>query len=80
MIEDIEDSVDVNGILIAQKPAYDNILNFKIALQWDEKVVADQAKQRELGPEGKIFGRYDANPMLKYMIYEVDFPDGQMQY
>ena len=68
MILDIEDSIDVNGKFIDQQPAYDKITNFKVALQLDEEIFAGRVKQKSLGPESKIVGRYDANPMLNYMI------------
>ena len=55
------------------------MLNAKVALQPYYKFVAGRAKQRELGPEGNIVGRYDASHMMKSMIYEVDFPDGQVK-
>ena len=40
MIADIKDSVDVNEILIDQKPAYKKILNANVSLELDEKFIA----------------------------------------
>ena len=40
MIADIKNFVDANGRLIDQQPSYDNVLNFKVALILDERVVA----------------------------------------
>ena len=37
-------------------------------------------KQQALEPEGKIFVRYDANPIKNSMIYEVELPGDQMKY
>ena len=71
MIEDIEKSVESNGRFIDQQPAYDKMLNTKVVLWLGETVVAGQVKQKVSGPEGKIVGRYNANPMLNDMIYEV---------
>ena len=31
-----------------------------------------------LGPEGKVVGKYDDNPFLNSMSYEVEFVDGQV--
>ena len=39
VIADIEDSVDKNGTLIYQKVAYNKMLNTKVVLWLDEKVV-----------------------------------------
>ena len=33
-----------------------------------------------LGPEGNIVVWYNANPMLKSIIYEVELPDGRVNY
>ena len=55
------------------------MMNSKVALYLDEKVVAVQVKQRQLGPECKIVGSYNVNTMLNSMIYEVEFPDVQVE-
>ena len=79
MISDIKYSVDADGILIDQKPTYNKMMNSDLALQLDEKFVADRVKKLALGPEGKIVERYNANPILKYIIYELEFPDVQVE-
>ena len=79
MIPDIKDSVEVNGRLIDQKPAYNRMMDDKVAIQIDEKVFVGQVKQRLLVPENKIVGRYNAKPMLKSMIYELELPDCQLK-
>ena len=65
--------------MIDQKLAYNNILNAGVALQLDENVVAGRVKQQALLPEVNIVGRYVENPMLNFIIYEVDFPDSQLK-
>ena len=40
VIANIEESINVNGVFIDQKPAYNKIINFKVPLQLDQKVVA----------------------------------------
>ena len=79
MIANIEESINVNGVFIDQKPAYNKMLNGEVALQLNKNVVAGQVKQRALIPEGKIVGKYDYNPMVNSMIYEVEFPDSQVK-
>jgi hypothetical protein len=70
-VPDIEDSVDANGKLLNQMPAYDRILHSEVSLQLGEN-------KRAIGPDGTVAGTYDENPCLNTMIYEVDFPDGQL--
>ena len=36
-------------------------------------------KYHALGPEGKVVGKYDDNPFLNSMMYDVEFVDGQVQ-
>ena len=35
--------------------------------------------RRTIGPDGTTSGRYDSNPILNSMRYEVEFPDGQVK-
>jgi hypothetical protein len=78
-VPDIEDAVDTNGRLLDQQPAYDAIINAEVQLQLGEEFVTGKVKQRALGPDGKVTGSYDDNPMLNSIIYEVEFPDGQVR-
>ena len=75
----IEDSVDVNGGFIDQKPAYDMIVNAWVALHLDVKVVVGWVKWRALEQDGKVVGSYNTNSMLRSMIYEVELPDVQVK-
>ena len=50
VIADIKDYVEIYGRLIYQQPAYANILNSKVSLQLDEKVVEGRLKQQLLVP------------------------------
>ena len=34
---------------------------------------------RTIGPDGKAAGRYDTNPVKNSVIYDVEFPDGQVK-
>ena len=35
--------------------------------------------KRALGPDGRVAGSYDDNPMLNSIVYEVEFPDGEVK-
>ena len=67
--------VDANGRQICQQPANDRLINAKVQLQLGEKVQSARVKQRSVGPQGTIEGRYDDKPMLNSMIYDLEFPD-----
>ena len=42
-------------------------------------MLVGKVKRRAMGPEGTIAGHYDENPRLNSIIYEVEFPDGQVK-
>jgi hypothetical protein len=60
-------------------PAYDRILNSEVSLQLGEDMAVGKVARRALGPDGRVTGIYDENPMLNSMIYEIEFPDGQVK-
>jgi hypothetical protein len=62
-----------------QLPAYDKIIHSEIALQLGENMSTGKVTQRALGPDGRTVGTYDDNPMLNSIVYEVEFPDGQVK-
>ena len=77
LVPDVEDMVDVTGKLLNQHPAYDRIINAEVALQLEEDVTTGKVTRRALHPDGQVAGRYDDNPFLNTIIYEVEFPDGK---
>ena len=79
IIPDIEDAVDANGRLLNQQPAYDKIINSEVQLQLGDDMVTGKVSRRALGPDGKVAGSYDDNPVLNSIVYEVEFPDGQVK-
>ena len=78
-IPDNEECVDSKGRLLNQQPAYDKLLNSEIQMQIDETVTHGTVKRRAIGADGRTIGTYDDNPLLNTMVYEVEFPDGQIK-
>ena len=76
---DIEDSVDSQGALINQLPAYDRLLNAEIMVQAEEGQVSGKVTKWVLGPDSKVAGKYDDNPYLNSIIYEVELADGRIK-
>jgi hypothetical protein len=76
-VPEIEDTVDSNGKLLNQHPAYDQIINAEVSLQLGDSMSTGTVTRRAVGPDGTMTGSYDSNPYLNSMIYEVEFPDGQ---
>ena len=76
---EIEDSVDTNGNLLDQQPAYDKLINAEVMLQLGEELQTAKVVQRSLGPDGRTAGEYDDNPILNSVVYDVEFPDGTIR-
>ena len=65
---DIEDSVDSQGTLMSQLPAYDRLLNAEIIVQAEEGQVSWKVIKRVFGPDGKVARNYDDNPYLNSIM------------
>jgi hypothetical protein len=65
--------------LLNQQPAYDRILHSEVSLQLGDEMSVGHVTKRAIGPDGTIAGTYDENPYLNSMIYELEFPDGQVK-
>ena len=76
---DIEDSVDSKGKLVNQLPAYDCLLNTEIMVQAEEGQVSGKVIKQAFGPDGKVIGKYDDNPYLNSIMYEVELADGRIK-
>jgi hypothetical protein len=79
VVPDIEDMVDSSGRLLNQQPAYDKLINAEVQLQLGEHMTSAKVKSRALDSNGSVVGNYDDNPMMNSIIYEVEFPDGQVK-
>ena len=76
---EIEDTVDTNGKIFNQLPAYDKLLNVKVQIQLDEDYTIRKVKSYALRSDGMVSGKYDDNPFLNSITYEVEFSDGQVK-
>eukprot|EP00957_Ditylum_brightwellii_P069840 5303891-Ditylum_brightwellii.AAC.1 len=76
---DIEEVVDLTRKPLDQQPAHGKIINAEVSLQQDKQLVLRKVKRRALGPDGHVVGKYDNDPRLNSIIYEVEFPDGQVK-
>ena len=68
IVPNIEDTVDANGKLLNQQPAYDKILHSEVSLQLGEDMSVGKVTKRAIGPDGTVAGTYDENPYLNSMI------------
>lgn len=71
--------MDASGRMINQQPVYDRLINSEVQLQFENSVQTGKVRRRSIGPDGKANGKYDHNPLLNSLVYEVEFPDGTMK-
>ena len=76
---EVEDIVDSTGKMLNQQPAYDKLINAEILLQLDDQPAMGKVIGRTIGDNGKMMGSYDPNPILNSIVYDVEFPDGQVK-
>ena len=50
-----------------------------MALQIDSEVKKGKVVRRATGPDGKVTGTHEDNPILNTVLYDVEFPDGQVR-
>ena len=55
------------------------MINSQVQLQHDNMMQTGKVKRRAIGPDGKVTGLYDDNPIMNSIINEVEFPDGQVK-
>ena len=76
---EIEDTVDTNGKILNQHPAYDKLLNAKVQMRLDEDYEIRKVMRHALRSDGMVSGKYNNNPFLNSITYEVEFSDGQVK-
>ena len=62
-----------------QLPAYDQLLNAEIMVQAEESQLSGKVIKRVFGLDGKVAGKYDDNPYLNSIMYEVELADGRIK-
>jgi hypothetical protein len=78
-IPDIEDILDSTGKVLNQHPMWEKLINAEIILQQGDKLQRGKVKRRSIDDNGKTIGTYSDNPITTPIIYEVEFPDGELK-
>ena len=77
MTPDIEDSVNSTGRLINQQKFCEKLVNTKVQLHAGFLTQTGKFIDRLTGPEWIKEGSFNENLMLKSLLCNVEFPDGQ---
>ena len=55
------------------------MINAEVLLQNGDEVQNAKVIQHSIGPDGTIVGTYNDNPQMNSIVYDVEFPDGQVK-
>jgi hypothetical protein len=78
-IPDTEHVVDSTGKRLLQQPLYDKMINAEILLPNGDQMQTGKVKGRSIGDHGSTMGSYSEHPLLNSIVYDVEFPDGQVK-
>ena len=81
-IPEVDDPIDSAGKAFDQQPLYDRLINAELMLpKAGDGFQSAKVVGRSVGADGKIHGKFDENPLLNTIGYDVEFHDGEiLQY
>ena len=79
VIPEVDDPIDASGHALDQQPAYDQLINAELMMSDGNEFQPVRVIGRTMGLSGRVEGEYDENPMLNSILYDVEFPDGQVK-
>ena len=69
------DCVDNKGQPILQKFLTDTLIHNEFMLSHGDDLLLAKALRRLLDDKGRVIGEYDENNLINTLIYDVEFPD-----
>ena len=73
------DPADKDRTSVLEKPITDQLLHCEVSLPQGEEYQTAKVMSRFKDVNGNIVGGYDDNPLLNTMVYDVEFPDGEIR-
>ena len=73
------DIVYSSGKPVNQQSVTEFLINADHLLPRGEEQQMEKVVQRAVGSEGNLIGSFNKNPALKYLMYEVEFPYGDVK-
>ena len=74
-----DDPVNADGTSVFEMPITDYWIHAEVSLPQGEKMTSVKVVGWSKDDDGNIVGNYDYNPHLNTMLYDVEFPDGEIQ-
>ena len=78
-LPDDNDPVDADGTSVFEKPITDHWIHAEVTLPQGENMHQAKVIGRSKDEDGNIVGTYDNNPYANTMVYDVEFPDGEVK-
>ena len=78
-LPDDNDPLDSDGTTAFEKPITDYWIHAEVNLPQGENFQSAKVIGRSKDKDGNIVGTYDNNPHLNTMVYDVEFPDGEIR-
>ena len=73
------DCVDATGKPILQQSLADTLIHSEVLLSHGEDFQMAKVLRRSVNPEGRVIGNTNDNPLLNTLMYDVEFPDGNIK-
>ena len=73
------DCVDATGKPLLQQSVTDVLINSEVLLPHGEDLQMAKVLGRTLDKQGRVVGNPDDNPLLNTLMYDVEFPDGNIK-
>ena len=78
-LPDDNDPVLPDGTAAFEKPITDHWIHAELNLPQGETLSKAKVIGRAKDNNGEVIGEYDTNPLLNTIMYEVEFPDGDIK-
>ena len=75
----MDDTIGAAGNAINQQPIYEKMTQGKQILPQGEKLWMAKVYGRTVNPDGKKNGTFHDNNIFNLIVYDVEFPDGQVK-
>ena len=79
LFPDDENPVESAGTAEFEKPITDNIIHVDVNLPQGDKIQGDKVIGHTKDPNGDTFVKYLDNPLFNSVLYDVEFPDGEIK-
>ena len=74
-----QDPLDSNGSPKFESPITDYLNYSEIHLPQGEEMRAAKVLRRSRNEDGEIIGTHNENPLMNTLVYDVEFPDGEVR-